>query len=406
MESGLGSFASALGYYGFAFLMVLWMVIKIARGSAVMAILTFFIWPLALVSLVRNWGNPDTDIRIPFFATVLALGLSVFMVSRGLDKTMIEAAPYFSEEELVLIEEENPEAYAKIMQARAEFVAAGGDLDSLEYSDDDDYYDDSDEWEEEVPRPARRPARAPSEIASGGNGQLPEPATPAATLDPIIELAQTAAALSYLYGRIDWPQAHAHIQLPSRFRFIPANRLHKLARLRSQPLQTGTLGWITHETVDLGQPEAWVMEVRFVGAGHLRPAEPGESFESVLPGLAGAPLIDGSSRSLGSGAFAPRWDASRTLLTWSLDAPEGESEQRAVVPLRQGALLFLVQGLESDQREFGLRASRLMAASVGVDPDWTWDFAKRGSDIAADISLLQWVQGREPALLPKPVTAP
>lgn len=403
MEAGLGSLGSAVLYYGFAFLMVVWMCIKIARGSVILALLTFFFWPLALISLIRNWGESDTDIRIPFFAAVAALGMSFFMVGRGADQFLVEAAPYFSEAELRVIARENPAAYDTIMQARADFVAAGGDLDALAYEDDEDYADS--DWQATVSPPARRPARS-STAARSGDGLLPEPATPPVALDPLVDLAQTAAGLSYLYSRVEWPQAQAHIQLPSRFRFVPANRLHRMARLRSQPMPAGALGWITHETVDLGQPESWVMEVRHIGSGRLVEGESGDErtdFSRALAQLAGAPVLDGSSRSLGSGKFAPQWDTHRHLLTWSLESPEGESDHHTVLPLRQGALQFSVRGLQPDQREFGQRATRLLAASVEVTAGERWQDPARTSDTKADASLLQWVQGHEPTPLPKPV---
>jgi|GEM_PF-5746798 len=401
MDSGSGGFGPALGLYLLAFLMFIWMIIKIARGSGLMALATFFLWPLALISLVRNWGEPRTDIRVPFLVVVLALGMSALLFERGATSFIAEAAPYYSEHELRQIEQEDPASYAVIMKAREDFVASGGDLDALESSDED-----WEDWQEQAPPPATGPARLQAESASGDSGALPEPATAPAPLDPLVDLAQTAAGLSYLYGRVEWPQAQAHVQLPSRFRLIPANRLHRLARLRSQPLVPGSLGWITHESVDLDQPEAWVLEVRHIASGHLRTAELGEAFETALGGLSGAPAVDGSGRSLVSGAFAPQWDARRTLLTWALDTPEGESDQFAALPMRQGALLFAVRGLQPDQREFGLRVTRLMAASAGVATDAVWREQPRSGDTAADVSLLQWVQGREPAALPKPLAAP
>lgn len=396
MDAGMGSFGSALGYYALAFLMVIWMVIKIARSSGILAVLTFFFWPLALVSLVRNWGDPDTDIRIPFFATVAALVLSVVMANRGVDQVMIEAAPHFTEEELRLIEAENPEAYAVIMQARADYETSGGIYEDADFADDE-------AWQDAAPV-EQRSAPAAQAVPAGGNGELPEPAQPVQPLDPLLDLAQSAAALSYQYSRVAWPQLKAELQLPSRFRFIQASRLHRMARLRSQPLLPGSLGWVTHEAVDLGQPEAWVLEVRHVASPALSLGESAETLGGVLAGLAGGPLVDGSGRSLGSGAFAPQWDAERTVLTWSQESPEGYSDHHAVLPLREGALLFSMRGLQPDQRELGLRMSRLMAASVQLAPDQRW--RDPGTASTAAPSLLQWVQGREPRTLTVARAAP
>lgn len=400
MDQSLGSFGSAVGYYAFAFLMVVWMVIKIARGSGIMALLTFFFWPLSIVSLIRNWGDRDTDIRIPFFAAVAALGMSYFMVARGVDGVLVEAAPYFTQEELDMIERENPEAFVVIMQARADFEAAGGSYEDLEYADDgygyeDDYGDDAGGFDSDAPVPKRRPRPAPAATSSSA-----EPAAAPVPLDPIVDLAQTAAAIAWRYGEVELAPAHARLALPSRFRFVPGNRLHRLARLRSQPLDASVLGWISHETVDLGQPNAWALEVRFYETGSL--AEGGDpslelDFAAQVATLGGAPSLEGDGRSIGNGAFAPQWDAVRGLLTWSSEDPEGRSEHFALRPTRHGALMFRLPALEPDQREFGLRATRLLAASVEVDSEWRWRGVARPGEATAPLSLLQWVQGRTPS---------
>jgi hypothetical protein len=234
--------------------------------------------------------------------------------------------------------------------------------------------------------------------SEGGDGRLPEPARPARPIDPLVDMAQTAAALSYRYGKVELAGTGASLELPSRFRFVPANRLHKLARLRALPMEPGTLGWISHETVDLGQPSAWVLELRHLNTGHLPESDSVEALDDQLASLAGSPLLDSSGRTLGSGAFAPRWDATRQLLTWSWDDPEGNSEQRAALPLRQGALLFVLRRVQPDQREFALRAARLLAASVRPSAQAQWRPLRPQGATPSGVSLLQWVQGREPSL--------
>jgi hypothetical protein len=394
MGTAIGSFGSAMGYYALAFVMVIWMVVKIARGSGLMALATFFIWPLAIISLIKNWGDPDTDIRIPFFAAVVALVLSVFMVGRGVDHAMIDMAPYFSEEELALIASENPEAYAQIMQARADFEAEAGEWEEDEWE----------EGEEDASPPSSRAASRPSvSSASVDTGAVLPVSTPTAPAAPLPsgreleeQLAMAASGMSFRYASVELPVAHARLALPPRFRFIPALRLQQLARLRNQPLLPGSLGWITHDTVDLGQPDAWVIELRFVELGRSRLATAGEDLDAALQALAGAEALDGSGRRLGSEAFAPHWDAERTLLTWSLVDADGRAEHRAAAPLRHGALLFSIAGIEPEQREIGLRATRLLAASVQPQTEWAWQAPAERGAAAAGVNLLQWMQGLEP----------
>jgi len=393
MGTTAGSLGSAALYYGFAFLMVIWMVVKIARSSGLMAVATFFIWPLAIVSLIKNWGDPDTDIRIPFFATVLALGLSLFMVSRGVDNAMLEYAPYFSEEDLALIAEENPEAYAQIMQARAQFEADGGTLEDEGGSDLD------------LAPASIEAADAPSSASSAtttsvDDAQAPAPRPPV-EIDPEVELAKAVKGLSYLYHAVELKGANAQLVVPPRFRFIPAVRLSRIAELRSQPLQPGTLGWVTHDTIDLAHPEAWAVEVRLLDIGATRLTGSNEEINDELRALADTVLLDTSKARFGSEGFVPRWDAERALLTWSLSGKDGRVEQRAVRPLRQAVLQFSVSGLEPSQRELGLRATRLLAASVVPAEGHAWQYASEAGT-AASTNLIEWMRGRRAAASTKP----
>ncbi len=394
----LGSFGSAALYYGFAFLMVIWMVVKIARGSALLAVATFFIWPLALISLIRNWSDPDTDIRIPFFAGLLALVLSVVMVSRGVDRAIIETAAYYSDEDLELIQQENPEMHALIIAERERIVAEGG---SLEMSDDSDEVDYGDEYGEDVvsetdtAQPARPAAStsSPTAGASASSATVAAPANAALTEDPLLALPAAAAGLSYLYASVKWPTAGVSIDLPPRFRFLPEQRLGRLATLRSQPRLPGSLGWIVHESVDLAQPDAWVLEVRYLNVGHTPLGLDEDAFKAKLGELSGVQQRGRGGRRLGEGSFAPQWDGDRGVLTWSLADDDGRFEHRAALPLQRGVLFFVVRGLSEDQRELGLRLTRLMANRVQVPRPEQWRPLALKDVPVSGTSLVEWVGG-------------
>jgi len=53
-----------------------WMVTRIWRSSAALAVASLVLWPVVLLALVRNWGDRDSDIRVPFAAFGIALALS------------------------------------------------------------------------------------------------------------------------------------------------------------------------------------------------------------------------------------------------------------------------------------------------------------------------------------------
>ena len=396
----LGSFGSAALYYGFAFLMVIWMVVKIARGSALLAIATFFIWPLAIVSLFRNWRDPDTDIRIPFFAFMLALGLSLFMAKRGVNQAYIEGAGYFSDEDLALIQQEDPAAYAQIMQERERIVAEGGSLD--DYYVDEDYGDDEEGDSSDsvaasnTVEPTRSTSASSSPTAGSASNSGPAATAPADSVvdeDPLLALPSAAAGLSYIYAMVDWPLAGVSIELPSRFRYLPPQRVRRLAELRRQPLLPASFGWIVHETVDLAQPDAWVLEVDYLDVGHTPLGLEQAVFVEQLAELAGVQQRGRGGRRLGEGNFAPQWDANRRVLTWSLTDEEGRLEQRAALPLRSGLLLFVVRGLTLEQRELGLRLTRLMANRVAVPESKEWRPAAEAGEPTSKTSLIGWVRG-------------
>ena len=62
-------------YWLLIVVMVLWMAIKVARVSTGMAVATFFCWPIAVIPLITNWGQRDSDIRLQFLTEALMLSV-------------------------------------------------------------------------------------------------------------------------------------------------------------------------------------------------------------------------------------------------------------------------------------------------------------------------------------------
>ena len=57
-----------------------WVLARIWRSSALLALASFFLWPVVLLALVRTWGDAERDIRIPVAAFGLALGCSIWAI--------------------------------------------------------------------------------------------------------------------------------------------------------------------------------------------------------------------------------------------------------------------------------------------------------------------------------------
>ena len=60
------------------FMTFAWVLARIWRGSALLAIATLFLWPVMLLALARNWGDRERDIRIPATAFGVALVCSAW----------------------------------------------------------------------------------------------------------------------------------------------------------------------------------------------------------------------------------------------------------------------------------------------------------------------------------------
>lgn len=57
----------------------IWLLVRIWKSSPLLAIVTFLFFPAAIISLVQNWGDEETDIRMPFFLCLVTWGWMVYM---------------------------------------------------------------------------------------------------------------------------------------------------------------------------------------------------------------------------------------------------------------------------------------------------------------------------------------
>lgn len=395
----VGSLGSMMGYYFVLFVLIIWMVVKIARDSVPLAVLTFFFWPAAIIPLVRNWGQPGSDIRIPFFMSLLAAGLAVHMANRAVGQAVDEAAIYMSDEDIALVAEQDPALAAQLLAARdaaeAEFDAADGG----ESGEDEGYSIDLGEY-------AQGPDAAPADSgplvlaedpadsgfsrpASADRVMAPQPAPVVKISDPAA-LQGEVARLAYRLSSVALEAAHVQLRLPRNFRYAPKFALNRIASLRGTPLEAASLGWVVHQRVSLADPAAWYVEVIFVESGYRPLVAPEYPLAESLAALSGVALGDGSGRLLGSETLAPTWDETRQLLTWSVH--DGEQAQvMAAKPLRHGVLLFVMHGLDPTRHELGLRATRLLAAHAEVEAQWAHGDVVPTREALAQASLVDWI---------------
>jgi hypothetical protein len=369
----------SLGLYWLVLLFLgLWILMRTWRSSPLLAIISFFFFPATLVALLRQWNDPETDIKIPFFLSLVTIGAMVWAAGRTVDQAIDASALMFTPEEIEAIRREDPEFAAELereQQAQLEQLAA---LQAESAAEDGTGVD-------EAPSTGRAPAAA----------DTPAPVDPEA--ERRATLRRLASDLAWQRGSVRLDAPRATLVLPRHFRFVGVQSLYALSQAHGLPIDRFTLGWVVHEREDLGAPDAWFVEVRHEPTGYL--AAGGSQLDSLASEVSGAIVSGLRGPPFGTGVYAPAWMPRETLLTYARelapDAPGAPGfDLVAARPLRGGIVVFRVRGLEVETRELGLRATRLVARALSIDGghrhgDWQ---ARR--DGAAVATLAHWVASR------------
>lgn len=398
---------SATMWWLILFGLILWMTVKTARASGGLAILVFLFWPAALIAVIKNWGDPASDIRLPFVLAIIVAAFAINTGSNAMEQFVLDQAPYYSEADIEVIRRDNPELADKIVAARE------GQYYDEDYDEGD--YDDSDYVQPQAPAAPRvsiapavrskpQASSAPASSAPASTGPSPRPAnssrepersTPTVVREPEApSLESVTSRLSYRLGKIDLGIGGASLALPGEFRFATKSSLLIVARLREQSLDDETLGWVVHRDVDLADPDAWWVEVRYRAAPAL----------SLAP-LAYAQRIGVAAylmRAIGhteglaeEGVLAPTWDAQREVATASVRSHGADSDlldAYAIKPLAQGALIFVMHASDPSRHELGLRATRLMASRGASTAPVVASTNSEESELPAGV--LQWLKAR------------
>ena len=382
-----------------AFAFWIWALIRIGRGSVLLAIVCFLLWPLALIPLIRNWGDPDSDIRLPFFAALLCSVLAAWLAYRSMDEILQQQAAYLSDQDIALIAEQDPD-YALLLRAARQQI------------DQEQAAAAADQLPEQGAALVPDRSSAPPVAAVERTGETVNPNAAATTgFRPAAPLTQLFAAdsdldrleaevrqLAYRLGRIEFESARAELPLPGGFRYLPRRVVARVARLRGTELDPRALGWVVHQQVSLADPEGWYVEVLHIDAGHFSLGQPIDTFAHRAAALAGQLMADGSDRVIGGGRHAPTWSAAPGVLTWAVFGTTADLQSQAEVlaarPLRQGVLLFVMHGVEPEREELALRATRLLAELTEVAPEHQHTEFRRGRDRQAAQDLLSWVAGK------------
>lgn len=362
-----------------AFVLGLWMLIRIFRGSALMGIACLLIPGAVIFALFKNWGDPDTDIKIPFGLSLLAsiwlyfaavdvaeteFGMVYdpetgeyvvdedFLESDGFDYAY--AAEQMSEEEREQIRQNDPELAAILDAAEQDQRADRAPISSAPIA-----APAADEAEESLPPEEQRRRDR-----------------------------QAARSVRLHRGPIEYGPAYSRLETPSHFGFLRAALIKPLARLHGRESSNALLGWVVHERVKLDDDQAWFAEVRFDAVGHLQLESIGSSTElwsaiRAHPDSELAPIH-------GEGLFGPVWLNERGFAIWQRNLGDGAVEAVATIPLRHGVLSYVVRVPDPSERELAMRTARLLASKTAADAGWRHQDAPADSP-ARGPTLAKWI---------------
>jgi len=243
----------------------------------------------------------------------------------------------------------------------------------------------------------------PEHLAEEAQTAPPPAPVPEADDDPQSRLRRVVALsnLASRSGRIELAGARAAIEVPAHFRFIDRAAL---ATLQDEDAPgTDTLGWLVHDSVDLGAADAWHVEVEWIGDGYV----PVNDFALRPPAtlLAGAQAVwKRLSGVLGVGATLVAYADPPALLrndgaTWveEFAAQDGGDEHRldcyAARLGRRGALLYSIGDVAASRRELCLRSVRLLAGRTGYAHGETYADRSGVTDRKAAYDLAGLVTG-------------
>ncbi len=321
---------------------IIWIVLIVRRDSPLMALLIVFIWPLAIIPLIQNWGVSGRDIRLPFFLLALSVGGSVYKVSNDPTVDALGAIETLRETDPAAADALDQEIASEYVRAHLE--GRSPDVENL------------------PGLVALRASQGASQKAADAEAQHqtapvdPESEQRAAALaqqeaELANQMQQAVAALAPVPGTIELAIADATLKLPARYRFISVDQTQTLAALLKLAPMNGEVGWVVHEKVDLASKTAWFVRVGFE-PGHLTLGNTAELATTV------ATLNSSGQPQFSQGQFAPTWNESSGSVTWGQRMLWG---QHTLKPLAHGTLAFAMQSPLSEPEELGIRATRLLA---------------------------------------------
>jgi uncharacterized membrane-anchored protein len=225
--------------------------------------------------------------------------------------------------------------------------------------------------------------------------------------DPVAEklrLAIAVANLPYRVGEIEIPEAQAVLDVPEHFRFVSAEALREIGATLGTAPRAQTVGWLLHESVNLVDDNAWLIEIEWFGHGFVS-ADSLSSYgnEALLAAMRTntkrfSDLDEEDDYDLVRLAEPPVFDAADSRLTWveEIHYPNEDTtllDCYAVKLGRGGALMYTIVEAGLSRQELCLRAVRLAAGRSHFNEGQAYADYSRLFDSKADFDLVALLTG-------------
>lgn len=66
----------------FSVVLFFYMLARTWKSSVLLAVLSFFFWPLIIVALIKNWKDEESDIKVPFFLWVVTIFFMIWFMAK------------------------------------------------------------------------------------------------------------------------------------------------------------------------------------------------------------------------------------------------------------------------------------------------------------------------------------
>jgi uncharacterized membrane-anchored protein len=251
-----------------------------------------------------------------------------------------------------------------------------------------------------------RPTEAGQMAGHGAYGDEEETSADDGGVGVHVRRSIALANLPSRTGRVDFPAAHASIDVPMHFRFIDRDALSKAFAGTDEEPGEQSIGWLVHERVDLAAKDAWYVDVDRLADGFINDDTfPAQSRETLLAAAKQATRTLSDKQDASEPGYSlvgypelPHLDPVGHGVAWVAEiAYEGKPRHVldciAIKLGRSGALVYSISEIDPSRRELCLRSVRLLAGRSAFEKGQTYADRSRLLDRKAPYDLVGLVTG-------------